>query len=113
MATARMAGGNVLGVITDVSATISTVSNTVSNSVSILNDMVNNLKTKREESYISEMISFRDNLKEEATLAAVKREENIRNYIGNDKAKQDVYNNYMKKLDEAYVAYDKKKQQDA
>ena len=107
MATARMATGNVLGVITDVASTISTVSNTVSNGVGILNDMVQNLKTKRQQSNLVEMISFRTNLMSDASVDAVKREENIRAYIGNDEHKQECYNNFHKKLEEAFVQFDK------
>lgn len=107
MANARMAAGGILGVITDVSNTLSTTSNTISNGVGILNDMVQNIKTKRQESNIVEMIGFRDTLIEEASIAAVKREENIRSYIGSDEVKQTAYNEYHAKLRDAFVTFDK------
>lgn len=107
MANARMAAGGLLGVITDVSNTISTTSNTISNGVGILNDMVQNIKTKRQESNIVEMIGFRDTLIEEASIAAVKREENIRAYIGNDEGKQKSYTDYEAKLRNAFIQFDK------
>jgi hypothetical protein len=107
MATARMAAGNVLGVVTDVANTISVTSNTIANGVGILNDMVVNLKTKRQESNMVEMISFRTNLMSDAALDAVKREENIRAYIGQDTVKQDSYNNFHKKLTDAFEKFDK------
>jgi len=107
MATARMAAGNVLGVVTDVANTISVTSNTIANGVGILNDMVQNIKNKRQEGNIVEMISFRQTLIEDASLNAVKREENIRAYIGNDEGKQESYNKFTEKLNAAFVAYDK------
>jgi hypothetical protein len=107
MATTRMAAGGLLSVITDVSTTISTVSNTVSNGVGILNDMVQNIKQKRQEGNIVEMLDYRDTIIENAQLNKVKREENIRAYIGQDQVKQDVFNNYGEKLREAFVKYDK------
>lgn len=107
MATARMAAGNVLGVVTDVANTISVTSNTIANGVGILNDMVQNLKNKRQESNLVEMISFRNNLMSDASLDAVKREEAIRSYIGNDESKQKSYNDFHSKLQEAFKLYDK------
>ena len=107
MATARMAAGNVLGVVTDVANTVSVLSNTISNGVGIVNDMVQNLKNKRQESNIVEMISFRNNLMSDASLDAVKREENIRSYIGNDESKQKSYNEFHTKLEKAFELYDK------
>jgi hypothetical protein len=107
MATARMAAGNVLGVVTDVANTISVTSNTIANGVGILNDMVQNLKNKRQESNLVEMISFRTNLMSDAALDAVKREENIRSYIGQDTAKQESYNQFHNKLEKAFETYDK------
>jgi len=107
MATARMAAGNVLGVVTDVATVISTTSNTISNAVGILNDMVSNVKTKRQDSNLVEMISFRDNLINDASLDAVKREENIRLYIGSDEGKQEAFTKYHEKLTNAFVKHDK------
>lgn len=107
MATARMATGNVLGVITDVASTISVTSNTIANGVGILNDMVQNLKAKRQESNIVEMISFRTNLMTDASVDAVKREETVRAYIGSDTVKQEVYNKFHEKLELAFETYDK------
>ena len=107
MATARMATGNVLGVITDVANTISVTSNTLANGVGILNDMVQNLKNKRQESNLVEMISYRSNLINDASVDAVKREENIRAYIGNDEVKQETFTAFHKKLEEAFVVFDK------
>lgn len=107
MATARMAAGNVLGVVTDVANTISVTSNTIANGVGILNDMVQNIKNKRQESNLVEMISFRTNLMSDAALDAVKREENIRSYIGNDEGKQESYNSFHAKLEQAFEKYDK------
>jgi len=107
MATARMAAGNVLGVVTDVANTISVTSNTIANGVGILNDMVINLKRKRQESNLVEMISFRDNLINDASLDAVKREENIRSYIGNDEAKQESFTKFHEKLTSAFETHDK------
>src|SRR3982750_1338657 len=98
MATVRMAAGNLLGTIADTANTVSVLANTVSGSVSILNDMVQNVKNKRRESTLVEMISFRDNLINDASLDAVKREENIRSYIGNDEGKQNSFNQFHEKL---------------
>jgi hypothetical protein len=108
MATVRMAAGNMLSTVADTANTVSTVMNTVSGGVSILNDMVQNVKNKRREATLVEMVSFRDNLINDASLDAVKREENIRSYIGNDEAKQDVFNKFHEKLVNTFVAYDKK-----
>ncbi len=108
MATVRMAAGNLLGTIADTANTISTLANTVSGGVSILNDMVSNVRDKRRETTLVEMISFRDNLVNDASLDAVKREENIRNYIGNDPGKQQSFLKFQEKLQLAFEAYDKK-----
>lgn len=108
MATVRMAAGNLLGTIADTANALSTTMNTVAGGVSILNDMVNNVKNKRRESTLVEMISYRDNLINDASLDAVKREENIRSYIGNDEEKQKSFNIFHGKLEAAFEAYDRK-----
>lgn len=107
MASARMAAGGVLSVVTDLANTISVTSNTIANGVGILNDMVQNIKNKRQEGTLVEMITFRQTLIEDASLNAVKREEAIRAYIGNDQVKQDAYNQFSDKLKEAFNKYDK------
>lgn len=112
MATVRMAAGNLLSTVADSANTISTVMNTVSGGVGILNDMVQNVKNKRRESTLVEMISFRDNLINDASLDAVKREENIRSYIGNDEGKQTAFNNFHQKLENAFKAYDQKSEEE-
>lgn len=112
MATVRMAAGNLLGTVADTANAISTAMNTVAGGVSILNDMVNNIKNKRRESTLVEMISYRDNLINDASLDAVKREENIRSYIGNDEGKQKSFTDFHSKLEEAFKAYDNKVRQD-
>lgn len=106
MATVRMAAGNLLGTVADTANAVSTTMNTVAGGVSILNDMVNNIKNKRRESTLVEMISYRDNLINDASLDAVKREENIRSYIGNDEAKQKSFNDFHNKLNDAFQKYD-------
>lgn len=108
MATVRMAAGNLLGTVADTANAISTTMNTVAGGVSILNDMVNNIKNKRRESTLVEMISYRDNLINDASLDAVKREENIRSYIGSDEGKQKSFNDFHSKLEAAFEDYDKK-----
>lgn len=108
MATVRMAAGNLLGTVADTANAISTTMNTVAGGVSILNDMVNNIKNKRRESTLVEMISYRDNLINDASLDAVKREENIRSYIGNDEGKQKSFNDFHSKLEAAFENYDRK-----
>lgn len=108
MATVRMAAGNLLGTVADTANTISSVANTISGGVSILNDMVQNVKNKRREATLVEMISYRDNLMNDASLDAVKREENIKNYIGNDENKQKSFNDFHEKLEKAFVVYDRK-----
>lgn len=108
MATVRMAAGNLLGTVADTANALSTTMNTVAGGISILNDMVNNVKNKRRESTLVEMISFRDNLINDASLDAVKREENIQNYIGNDPAKQQSFQEFQEKLQTAFKAYDQK-----
>lgn len=108
MATLRMAAGNVLGLVADTANTVSTLANTMSGGVNILNDMVNNVKNKRREATLVEMISFRDNLINDAALDAVKREENIRSYIGNDDGKKQSFSEFSGKLRAAFEEYDKK-----
>lgn len=111
MATVRMAAGNLLGTVADTANALSTTMNTVAGGVSIFNDMVNNIKNKRRESTLVEMISYRDNLINDASLDAVKREENIRSYIGNDEAKQKSFNEFHNKLQTAFEQYDNKVRQ--
>lgn len=107
MATVRMAAGSVLGTVTDTANAISSTVNTISGGMGILNDMVTTMRNKRQESTLVEMISYRSNLISDAALEQVKREENIRNYIGSDPAKQEAYNNFSNKLNEAFTNYDK------
>lgn len=108
MATVRMAAGNLLGTVADTAGAISATMNTLNGGVSILNDMVQNVKHKRREATLVEMISFRDNLIDDASLDAVKRAENIMSYIGNDVNKQEKFNEFSEKLKSAFVEYDKK-----
>ncbi len=107
MATVRMAAGNLLSTVADTANTVSVLANTISGSVSILNDMVQNVKNKRRESTLVEMISFRDNLINDASLDAVKREENIRSYIGSDEGKMESFQKFQEKLITAFKLYDK------
>ena len=107
MATARMAAGGVLGVITDVTNTISTTSNTISNSVAILNDMVDNLRTRRQKADVVNMKSYERNLLQDAATDQVKREEAIRMYIGEDKEKQKSYNEFYTELQKALEDHEK------
>lgn len=106
MATLRTATGSVLGLVTDTASSVSTIANTISGGVNILNDMVQSTRVKRQEANIVEMISFRDNLINDASLDAVKREENIRMYIGNDEGKQKSFNNFQLKLQAAFDKHD-------
>lgn len=108
MASVRMAAGNMLSTVADTANAVSGVMNTVSGGVSILNDMVQNVKNKRREATLVEMISFRDNLINDASIDAVKREENIRNYIGNDEGKKNSFNEFQLKLQNAFKEYDDK-----
>lgn len=110
MATVRMAAGNMLSTIADTANAVSTTMNTISGGISILNDMVQNVKNKRRESTLVEMISFRDNLINDASLDAVKREENIKSYIGNDENKQKSFIEFSEKLTNAFKVYDQKVQ---
>lgn len=112
MATVRMAAGNLLSTVADTANTVSTTMNTISGGVSILNDMVQSIKNKRRESTLVEMISYRDNLINDASLDAVKREENIRSYIGEDSTKQESFNNFHEKLLNAFQIYDKKQSEE-
>ena len=106
MATIRMATGNVLGTIADTANAVSSVVNTVAGGAAILNDYVTRMRDKGRESSLVEMISFRDNLINDASLDAVKREENIRAYIAGDEGRQTSFNNFSKKLEEAFQKYD-------
>lgn len=108
MATVRMAAGNLLSTVADTANTVSTTMNTISGGVSILNDMVQNIKNKRRESTLVEMISFRDNLINDASLDAVKREENIRSYLGTDEGKLKSFSEFTAKLENAFKTYDQK-----
>jgi hypothetical protein len=112
MASVRMAAGNMLSTVADTANAVSGVMNTVSGGVSILNDMVQNVKNKRREATLVEMISFRDNLINDASIDAVKREENILSYIGNDVNKQKSFEDFHTKLENAFKAYDNKNIQD-
>lgn len=107
MATLRTTTGSLLGTVTDTANTISTLANTISGGVNILNDMVQSTRTKRNEANTVEMISFRDNLFNDASLDAVKREETIRAYIGNDELKQDSFKKFYTKLTSAFEKSDK------
>lgn len=106
MATVRMAAGNLLSTVADTANTVSTTMNTISGGVSILNDMVQNIKNKRREATLVEMISFRDNLINDASLDAVKREENIQQYIGNDENKKKSFEEFSEKLNQAFKTFD-------
>lgn len=108
MATVRMAAGNLLGTVADTANAISVTANTISGGVEILNDMVNTIKNKRRESTLVEMKDYRKVLKEQASLNAVKREQEIRSYIGTDEEKAKSYNNYMSELDKMFEEYDRK-----
>lgn len=112
MATFRMAGSNLLSAVADSAGTVSATFNTISGGVAILNDMVQNVKNKRREATLVEMISFRDNLVNDASIDAVKREENIRNYLGNDTVKQESFNKFSEKLTSAFDIYDQKVKSD-
>jgi hypothetical protein len=107
MATMRMAAGNLLSTVADTANTVSQTMNTISGGVSILNDMVQNVKNKRREATLVEMVSFRTNLIQDASMDAVKREENIRNYIGTDEVKQNSFNEFSQKLLTKFEEYDK------
>lgn len=83
--------------------------NTISGGISILNSMVQNIKLKREEDHLAEMIDYRETRIKEADIAHVKREEEIRNYIGNDPEKAKCFNEFDARLRKAYAEYDARK----
>ena len=98
MATLRTAAGNVLSTVSDGAQTISNTFNTLSGGVSILNGMVQHIRLKQTYQHEVDLASFEDNLLKDASLDAVKREENIRSYIGNDTTKQELFNEFHQKL---------------
>ena len=107
MATLRTATGSVLGVVTDTAGAVSSAANTISGSMGILNDMVTTARKKRQETTVVEMLTFRTNLIQDSALDQVKRQETIRTYIGNDEAKQEAFNDFETKLNEAFQQHDK------
>lgn len=107
MANIRTASGAALGTVTDLANTLSTTANTVSGGINILNDMVQNIKTKRQDANLVEMITYRDNLINDASVEAVKREEVIRTYIAEDTVKQEKFTEFHNKLTSAFKDHDK------
>ena len=109
MATLRMAAGSMLGAVTDTANAASSVVSAISGSAGILNDYVTRARQNQQEAAVVHGISYRQNLMEDASIEAVKREENIRNYIGNDEGKKSSFSNFFTKLEQAFEVHDNKK----
>lgn len=102
MATARLAIGNVLGVVSDASTAVSSVFSTINGGASMLNDYVARQRIKQQDTTKIELHQFRKHLIQDATIENLKREETVRAYVGNDAEKQKSYNEYLEELNNLF-----------
>lgn len=108
MTSLRMAGSQVLGTVSDTASAISSTVNALAGGMNIINDYVTTARNKQREANVVSMTTFRQQLMEDATLEAVKRQENIANYIGNDPTKTAAYDKFWEKLQKEFDKYDNK-----
>ncbi len=102
MATARMAIGNVLGVVSDASTAVSSVFSTLNGGASMLNDYVARQRIKQQDTTKVELHQFRKHLIQDAAIENLKREETVRSYIGDDTVKQEAFKSYTKELNDLF-----------
>ena len=104
MATIGNAVTSVMDVITSTSGTLVSTVNTVAGGMSMLNDFVGAQRTMQTKRLAITGIEYDDVLMETAALDALKREEKIKAYVGNDTAKADSYTKHFARLSAALEA---------
>jgi len=109
MATLGNAVTSVFDVITSTSTTVVSTVNAIATGAGMLNDFVGAQRTMQNERLIAHSISYSDILLEEVSADAFKREEKIRQLVGNDPAKQASYQAHYDRLKLAIAAASKPK----